>query len=151
MVEKLYRLSEACLLLGLHPRTIQKGDKQGKIHIVRTQGGRRRIPESEVLRLQGKLFKRDVIGYARVSSATQREDSERQAEYLQQQEVYEVIKDIGSGLNDKRKGYRKLLSRVLANEIAKVVVVYQDRTDSQDLDLKSWRMFLLATVHRLKS
>ena len=126
-------------------------DKQGKIHIVRTQGGRRRIPESEVLRLQGKLFKRDVIGYARVSSATQREDSERQAEYLQQQEVYEVIKDIGSGLNDKRKGYRKLLSRVLANEIAKVVVVYQDRTDSQDLDLKSWRMFLLATVHRLKS
>ena len=52
---------------------------------------------------------------------------ERQVEYLQQHAVYDVIKDIGSGLNEKRKGYRKLLSRVLANEIAKVVVVYQDR------------------------
>jgi excisionase family DNA binding protein len=39
MVERLYTLKEACLLLGLHPRTIQKWDKQGKIRVVRTPGG----------------------------------------------------------------------------------------------------------------
>jgi excisionase family DNA binding protein len=51
--ERLYTLKEACLLLGLHPRTIQKRDKQGKIRVVRTIGGRRRIPESEIRRMQG--------------------------------------------------------------------------------------------------
>ena len=54
MPERLYTLKEACLLLGLHPRTIQKWDKQGKIGVVRTPGGRRRIPESEIRRLQAR-------------------------------------------------------------------------------------------------
>jgi len=80
MPEKLYTLKESCLLLGLHPRTIQKWDKQGKIRVVRTIGGRRRIPESEIRRLQGERGIRSVIGYARVSSSTQKDDLERQVE-----------------------------------------------------------------------
>jgi putative resolvase len=51
MLEGLYTLEEACLLLGLHPGTVQKWDKRGKIRVVRTPGGRRRILESEVRRL----------------------------------------------------------------------------------------------------
>jgi putative resolvase len=50
-VGKLYTLKEACLLLGLHPRRVQKWDKRGKIRVVRTPSGRRRIPESEIRRL----------------------------------------------------------------------------------------------------
>jgi len=49
------------LLLGLHPRTIQKWDKQGKIGVLRAPGGRRRMPESEVRRLQGEKGIRSVI------------------------------------------------------------------------------------------
>jgi len=127
MPERLYTLKEACLLLGLHPRTIQKWDKQGKIRVVRTIGGRRRIPESEIRRLQGERGIRSVIGYARVSSATQKDDLERQVEYLRQRGVREVITDIGSGLNEKRKGFLKLLDRVLHNEVDEVVILYEDR------------------------
>jgi putative resolvase len=127
MVGRLYTLKEACLLLGLHPRTIQKWDKQGKIRVVRTPGGRRRIPESEVRRLQGEKGIRSVIGYARVSSATQRDDLERQVKYLRERGVQEVITDIGSGLNEKRKGFLRLLDRVLHNEVDKVVILYEDR------------------------
>jgi putative resolvase len=127
MPERLYTLKEACLLLGLHPRTIQKWDKQGKIRVVRTLGGRRRIPESEIRRLQGEKEIRSIIGYARVSSATQKDDLERQVEYLRQRGVQEVITDIGSGLNEKRKGFLKLLDRVLHNEVDKVVILYEDR------------------------
>jgi putative resolvase len=125
--ERLYTLKEACLLLGLHPRTIQKWDKQGKIRVVRTPGGRRRIPESEIRRLQGEKGIRSIIGYARVSSNTQKDDLERQVEYLRQRGVQEVITDIGSGLNEKRKGFLKLLDLVLHNEVDKVVVLYEDR------------------------
>jgi putative resolvase len=127
MPEKLYTLKEACLLLGLHPRTIQKWDKQGKIRVVRTPGGRRRIPESEIRRLQGEKGIRSIIGYARVSSNTQKDDLERQVEYLRQSGVQEVITDIGSGLNEKRKGFLRLLDRVLHNEVDKVVILYEDR------------------------
>jgi putative resolvase len=125
--ERLYNLKEACLLLGLHPRTIQKWDKQGKIRVVRTPGGRRRIPESEIRRLQGEKGIRSIIGYARVSSNTQKDDLERQVEYLRQSGVQEVITDIGSGLNEKRKGFLRLLDRVLHNEVDKVVILYEDR------------------------
>lgn len=49
--EKLYKMKEACKILGLHPNTIRLWDKQGKIKVVRPQGGQRRIPESEITRL----------------------------------------------------------------------------------------------------
>ncbi len=96
-------LKKPALLLGLHPRTIQKWDKRGKIWVLRTLGGRRRIPESEIRRLQGERGIRWVIGYARVSSPTQRADLERQVEYLRQGGVQEVVTNVGSGLNEKKR------------------------------------------------
>jgi putative resolvase len=140
MPERLYTLKEACLLLGLHPRTIQKWDKQGKVRVVRTLGGRRRISESEIRRLQGEKGLRSVIGYARVSSATQKDDLEGQVEYLRQRGVREVITDIGSGLNEKRKGFLRLLDRVLHNEVDKVVMLYEDRLTRFGFDTL-WKVF----------
>jgi len=125
--EKLYSMGEAKLLLGVSTRTIQRWDKAGKLRIVRTIGGRRRIPESEVLRIQGDDVLRDVVGYARVSSAGQKDDLERQVSYIQSKGISKIYKDIGSGMNEKRKGFRKVIERVLHNEISKVVVVYEDR------------------------
>ncbi|MGC9088511.1 MAG: IS607 family transposase, partial [Conexivisphaera sp.] len=84
-------------------------------------------PESEIRRLQGERGMRSVIGYARVSSVTQKDDLGRQVEYLRQRGVQEIITDIGSGLNERRKGFLKLLDRVLHNEVDKVVVVHEDR------------------------
>ncbi|MFP3318705.1 MAG: IS607 family transposase, partial [Thermoplasmata archaeon] len=78
MPERLSRLKEAWLLLGLHPKTIQKWDKQGKIRTVRTPGGGRGIFKLEIRRLQGEKGIRSIIGYARVSSNTQKDDLERQ-------------------------------------------------------------------------
>ncbi|MEM2573371.1 MAG: helix-turn-helix domain-containing protein [Candidatus Jordarchaeales archaeon] len=63
-------LSEACERLSIHPNTLKKWDRQGKIRVARTVGGRRRIPESEVERLTGiaktDMPKKAVI-YTRVS------------------------------------------------------------------------------------
>jgi len=135
MPERLYTLKEACLLLGLHPRTIQKWDKQGKIKIIRTLGGRRRVPESEIRRLQGEKGIRSIVGYARVSSVTQKNDLERQVEYLRQNGIHEIITDVGSGLNEKRKGFLRLLDKVLHNEVDKVVILYEDRLTRFGFDI----------------
>jgi len=131
-MEKLYTMREASEILGVHIRTLQKWDKQGKIRCVRTVGGKRRVPESEIKRLLGFHEERRVVGYARVSSYTQRDDLERQIEMISQYAKehgwsIEILKDIGSGLKEDRKSFQKLLKMVMDKEVSKVIIAYPDR------------------------
>ena len=118
-MEKLYTLKEVKKLLGVTTKTIQRWDKEGKIRVVRTIGGRRRIPESEIKRILGLKEERVVVGYARVSSTTQKDDLERQKQlihsYAKEKGCGEVqiLGDVGSGLNENRKGFLRLLEMVL--------------------------------------
>jgi putative resolvase len=131
-MERLYTLKEAKKLLGVQTRAIQQWDRDGKIKVIRTLGGRRRIPESELLRIQGETKTKQagkVVGYARVSSESQKDDLNRQIELLKSKGIKdeEILSDIGSGLNEKRRNYRKLLKMVMNREVSKIVVTYPDR------------------------
>jgi len=125
-------MKEASKLLGVHIRTIQKWDREGKIRCVRTLGGKRRVPESEIRRILGIHEKRKVVGYARVSSRKQKDDLERQVELIRNYaekrgwEV-EILKDIGSGLKEDRRNFMKLLKMVMNREVSKVIIAYSDR------------------------
>ena len=132
MVEKLYTMKEASKILGVHIRTIQKWDKAGKIRCIRTIGGKRRIPESEIKRILGIHEERKIVGYARVSSHAQRDDLERQIELIKSYTEergwrVEILKDVGSGLKENRKNFQKLLRMVMNREVSKVIVAYPDR------------------------
>jgi len=76
---------------------------------------------------------RAVLGYARVSSSTQRDDLERQkqlvAKYAKERNYGEIqiLSDIGSGLNENRKNFLKLLEIVSERKVSKVIVAYEDR------------------------
>jgi len=132
-MERLYTLKEAKKLLGVTTRTIQRWDKQGKIRVVRTIGGRRRIPESEIKRILGLKEERVVVGYARVYSTTKKDDLERQKQLIRsyaEEKGYgeiEILSDVGSGLNERRKGFLKLLEMVADGKISKVIIVCEDR------------------------
>ncbi|MFC3883627.1 IS607 family transposase, partial [Bacillus songklensis] len=135
-MEKLLNMKEARQLLGVSTRTIQNWDKDGKIQIVRTPGGRRRIPLSEIERLQGnnRLSQRKIAIYARVSSNEQKQkgDLNRQIDFLKEKIapgflLVETISDVGSGLNDQRKGLLKLMKLAKKQEITDVAVRYKDR------------------------
>jgi predicted site-specific integrase-resolvase len=52
---------------------------------------------------------------------------------LRQRGVQEIIADVGSGLNERRKGFLKLLDKVLHNEVDKVVILYEDSSPDSDL------------------
>jgi putative resolvase len=131
-MEKLYTLKEAKKLLGVTTRTIQRWDKQGKIRVVRTVGGRR-IPESEIKRILGLKEERVVVGYARVSSTTKKDDLERQKQLIcsyakdKGYDKVQILSDVGSGLNEKRKGFLRLLEMVTEGKVSKVIVAYKDR------------------------
>lgn len=75
---------------------------------------------------------RITIGYCRVSSNKQKDDLERQIENMKlyltaQGKPFEVISDIGSGINYKKKGLKELIKRISQNKVEKVVVLYKDR------------------------
>jgi hypothetical protein len=74
-----------------------------------------------------------------VSSHSQKSDLERQIEFLvSSYPGCEVIKDIGSGLNFKRKGLLALLERILSGDVGMVVVANKDRLCRFGFDLVSW-------------
>lgn len=134
-MDKVYSMKEASKLLGLSVRYLQILDKQGKIKCIRTLGGHRRLPESEIKRVRGKISseKKWAI-YARVSSHEQKAkgDLDRQVEYLQkiltgEAKEIKVIKDVGSGLNDHRKGLIELMELVQAGEISDIAITDKDR------------------------
>ena len=135
-MDKLLTMKQACETLGVTTKTIQRWDKEGKIDVVRTVGGRRRIPLSEVERLLGKTFipQRQIIIYGRVSSHDQKQkgDLERQVDYIKEKIdssflLSEIITDVGSGLNDKRKGLLKLMRLAQKEEITDIAIRYKDR------------------------
>nr|HDO80553.1 IS607 family transposase [Candidatus Bathyarchaeota archaeon] len=129
---RLYSMREASKLLGVTVRTIQRWDKEGKIRCVRTVGGKRRVPESEIKRILGIHEERKIVGYARVSSHTQKDDLEGQIELIENYAKergwdVEILKDIGSGLKEDRRNFQKLLKIVMNKEVSKVIVAYSDR------------------------
>ena len=70
---------------------------------------------------------------ARVSSADQKNDLERQIEYLTQYcsskgyKVVDVLSDVASGLKTDRRGLLKLFNYVINRQVDVVVVTYRDR------------------------
>ena len=127
-MERLLTIKKAKEMLGVSTLTIQRWDKAGKIRVVRTAGGMRRIPESEINRLQGINSNGSlVVGYARVSSASQRDDLAMQVDLLKRKGIETIITDMGSGLNENRKNYQKLLKMIVERKLSKIVISYQDR------------------------
>ena len=131
-MKRLYTMKEASKLLGVTIRTIQRWDKEGKIRCVRTVGGKRRVPESEIKRILGIHEERKIVGYARVSSHTQKDDLERQIELIKSYAKgrgwdVEILKDVGSGLKEDRRNFQELLKMVMNGKVSKVVIAYPDR------------------------
>lgn len=134
-MRKYYSIHEFSKILGVSAQTLRNWDKNGKLHPHHTTAsGYRYYSEeqlNEVLHIKPKN-NRITIGYCRVSSPKQKDDLERQIEnvrtyLLAKGEPFEIISDIGSGINYKKKGLQELIKRISENRVEKVVILYKDR------------------------
>ena len=119
-------LRKAVGFLGLSPSTLRKYADEGKIKSIKNQAGQRLYDVQSYVR--GDSTRATLICYCRVSSSKQRDDLARQVAYMQS--LYpeaEIIKDIGSGLNFKRKGLQAILDRLLRGDRLKIVAACRDR------------------------
>jgi len=129
----LLRVGRAAHELGLHPLTVRKWIKAGKIAAIRV-GNEARIPRSEIERLAGKTSGRALVLYGRVSGHGQKDDLDTQLQRLQVWAATErrgqetlVLSDIGSGLNASRKQLQRLLKLVCEDKVGEVAITFEDR------------------------
>lgn len=127
---------EASDILGIHPQTLRRWEREGKVTPEHTPGGHRRYDARELRALLGHVDpaqdQRVTLAYARVSSHDQKADLERQAHVLEafcaaHGWTHEVIRDLGSGMNYDKKGLKQLLKRICTGKVDRLVVAHKDR------------------------
>jgi len=133
-MDKLVSISEAASILGVSATTLRRWEKEGKLLSDRTQSGHRRYSLSKIKPefLHAQNSNRKTVAYARVSSHDQKADLERQKQVLElyctrQGWTFEVISDLGSGMNYHKKGLKYLLNGILIGEIGRLVITHKDR------------------------
>ena len=143
-----WKVGHAAKSLGLSTCIVRRWADSGAVRSIRTPGGQRLIDPSSidpsiVQQVQGPSGRARVF-YSRVSSPKQRNDLERQKQYLRDHHpdqhpgpCYD-ISDIGSGLNFKRPGLLRLLGLVKAGSVSEVVVASRDRLARFGFELIEW-------------
>ena len=133
---KYYSSKTVTKILGVTAQTLRNWDKEGKLKpaFIKSNGYRYYSEDSILSYTQERKTKKDlnVIGYARVSSKKQTDDLERQVNNLKiyldnKYKSYDIITDIGSGINCTKKGLQLLIDKINKKEVDIIVVLYKDR------------------------
>ena len=123
-------IKEAAELLGVGVATLRRWEVEGKLRSERTEGNHRRYEVSELLK--NKNDSSLTVAYARVSSHDQKADLERQVLVLeaycsQKGWSHEIIQDLGSGMNYRKKGLIRLIKMICSNQVERLVISHKDR------------------------
>ncbi len=131
---RLVAIGEASQVLGVSIDTLRRWEAAGKLIPERTVAGHRRY---DLAKLKPELFHTDTserrtVAYARVSSHDQKNDLERQKQVLElycarQGWTFTVVADLGSGMNYRKKGLKRLLNDVVEGRIGRLVITHKDR------------------------
>ena len=137
IMSKLVNISEAARILGVTTTTLRNRDKKGLLKPDELTKGKARRYRVESLRNINRniIFTKDdlkTIAYARVSSHDQKQDLNRQVQLLElyctkHGYKYEVIQDIGSGMNYYKKGLTRLIDLILDNQVQRLILTHKDR------------------------
>ena len=134
-MSRLLSIKQTANQLGVSVSTLRRWDETGVLVAQRTPKGHRRYDLSKInpnLTRNKVEQQRKTIAYARVSSHDQKPDLQRQIEMLKlycssQGWSFEVISDLGSGMNYHKKGLKRLLDDILDNKIDRLVLTHKYR------------------------
>ena len=134
-MSRFVRIGEAARALGVSITTLRRWEATGRLTAEHTPGGHRRYDLSKIRPEQFRAESeagRKTIAYARVSSHDQKDDLERQKQVLAlycagQGWTFEVVADVGSGMNYNKKGLKRLLSAIIDGAVGRLVISHKDR------------------------
>lgn len=122
--------------LGVTPEHVRTMHRTGEVIPARiSEKGTRYYSEEQLRDLKNSRTpqkEEKVVAYCRVSTRSQKDELEKQVDNVKSYMYakgysFEVITDIGSGINYENKGLQKLISLINSNQVTKVVVLYKDR------------------------
>jgi excisionase family DNA binding protein len=135
-MDNLVSIGKAAKILGVSEITLRRWDAEGRLPSIKTQGGHRRYDISklkpESVHKYDFTDARKTIAYARISSHDQKTDLERQKQVLElfcskNGWSFDIIADLGSGMNYHKKGLKKLLNAILEDSVGRLVITHKDR------------------------
>lgn len=139
-----YNISEFSKLTGVAVKTLQRWDREGRLVPLRSPTNRRVYTDDHLAQAIGaskpKLERKTVV-YTRVSSQAQKPDLENQVKILKAFcagsgiIVDEWVKEIGGGLNFKRKKFTQLIDQIILGQVERVVIAHKDRLARFGYDL----------------
>jgi predicted site-specific integrase-resolvase len=135
---------EASKYYNVSENSLRTWANTGKIKYSTTKGGHRRYlleSKQDIINQDTpvKDTERCKIIYTRVSSKKQQDDLVRQTDYLKTKYPdYTSVSDIGSGINFKRPGFKRILEGVFKGNIQTVVVAHRDRFTRFGYELFEW-------------
>ena len=128
----LYSIGKFAKEIGVTTTTLRNWDKSGELKPCKvTDGGTRYYSEQQLNKYLNKEIEtnKSIVIYSRVSNIGQKDDLKNQEEFLRQYAnakgyiVKEVINDIASGMNFKRKNWNKLLKDIMNNKISQLPTI----------------------------
>jgi len=132
-----YSIGEFAKLIGKTEQTLRNWDKNDtfKPHHIAPSGYRYYSQEqlNHFLGIKNNFqLNRKVIGYCRVSSHKQKDDLVRQEDNVKTYMLtrgyqFEIVTDIGSGINYNKKGLNYLIDLITNSEVDRIVVLNKDR------------------------
>jgi putative resolvase len=125
---RLLTIGEAAKELGVSITTLRRWESQGRlVASERTKGGQRRYDLSTLRpeAVHRAPSPRKTVAYARVSSHDQKQVLELYC--ASQGWTFEIVSDLGSGMNYHKKGLRKLLEQILDGSVVRLVLTHKDR------------------------
>jgi putative resolvase len=144
-MSKKYKPHEFAEKLGVSTKTLRRWDACGKLIAKRTLSNHRYYDDTDIHKLfNTKEEDRKTIVYCRVSSAGQKDDLKSQVEAMEKFclssgiAVDEWIKEIGGGMNFKRKKFLSLMSGIQNGEIKKLLIAHKDRLCRFGFDYFQW-------------
>lgn len=131
---ELISIGKFAKMIGVTPTTLRRYHKIGSLIPSYISAGGTRYYSTDQLKqfTVNKQDKKMVVGYCRVSTPSQKDDLQAQIENVKTYMIskgyeFEIIQDIGSGINYKKKGLQLLIDKICNQEVSTVVILYKDR------------------------
>ena len=135
--------------VGVNIATLRRMDASGDLKPYHVSKGGTRYYSTEQLKYFGDTQQKAklVAGYCRVSTPSQKDELENQVNNVKTYMIakgysFEMITDIGSGIDYKRQGLKKLIDKINNQEISKIVILYKDRLVGFGYELIEYLCFI---------
>lgn len=131
---ELISIGKFAKMMGVTVTTLRRMHESGELvpaHISR--GGTRYYSVNQIKCFENtENNSKTVIGYCRVSTPSQKNDLETQISNVKAYMYakgynFEIISDVGSGINYKKKGLQELIKKINNQEVSRIIILYKDR------------------------